>query len=395
MRYSDVLRISFSTFVNNKMRTLLTVLGVSIGISMTILLVSIGYGLQQVTIGEVRTIKALTTFDVTTGNSSILALDKAAIETIRSIPNVASVSTLLSMSGQISFEGRSTDVLVNDASAEYVDLTSPKLAAGESLSSDDAPKALITTVITSALNVKPADIVGQTIKLIFYVPTDASGKQLTELIKEYTVAGVVSDDAASYAFIPSGTVELPTGVNYAALKVKVKDSGSMAGVKTRLTQMGYTTSSIGETITQIDRVFRVAQVILLIFGAIAMVIASIGMFNTLTISLLERTKDIGIMKSLGAKDRSIYSVFLTESTIISFMGGIVGTIAAFIIGQVINIFVSYLARRAGGESVALFQPPFLFIGGIFLFTILVGVFTGLYPARRAAKIDPLDALRYE
>jgi len=377
------------------MRTVLTILGVAIGISTIIFLVSIGYGLQQITIGEIKSIKALTTYNITTGNSGILALNQETVDDLKKIQDVASVNALLSMSGQISLDGKKTDVLVNDASAEYVDLESPKLSAGENFKNDTDNKIIVTDIVASAFNIAPAELVGKTVTLNFYVPNPENDKQPIEQKKDYVVSGTIKDNTASYLYLPSGTVTIPGKTNFNGAKVKVSDSKKMEGVKEQLVKLGYKTSSIGERINEMNRIFNIAQIVLLVFGAVALIVASIGMFNTLTISLLERTKDIGIMKALGATDRSVYAIFLAESTIISFGGGVVGIVLALIFGYLINIFVSILAVRAGGEAVMIFQPPIIFVLIIFVFSLIVGVVTGLYPAKRAAKINPLDALRYE
>jgi len=395
MRPIDILRTALSTFTNNKMRTMLTIFGVAIGISAIIFLVSIGYGLQQITIGDIQSIKALTSYNVTTGNSGILALNKESIEKFKTMKNVASVNTLLSMSGQISLDGKKTDSLINAASAEYVDLDSPKMVAGAPYPGDNDQKIIVTEVVASAFNIKPADLVDKKVSVIFYIPNPDDEKHPVETNLEATVSGVIEDTSAAFLYMPIGLIKVPEKLNYTAAKVKVDQSKNMAEVKGELEKMGYKTTSIGERINEINRIFRIAQIILLIFGAIGLIVASIGMFNTLTISLLERTKDVGIMKALGATDRSVYAIFLAESTIISFAGGIVGIILAMILGWGSNIFLSILAVRAGGEKLAVFQPPWLFVAVIFFFSILVGILTGLYPSRRAAKIDPLDALRYE
>lgn len=395
MRAIDILRIALSTFFNNKMRTLLTILGVSIGISSIIFLVSIGYGLQKITIGEIQSIKALTTYNITTGNSEILALDTVVADDFKQISNVVSVNPLVSMSGQISFGSKKTDILVNDVSAEYLDLESPKLTAGELYTTNDEKKVVVTEVAANAFNVKPADFINQTVTIISYVPSPTNTKDLTEVSQDYTICGVIADTSASFLYLPQGTITLPENTNYDAIKVKVNDAKNMGSVKEELTKKGFKAASVGERIAEMNRIFNIAQLILLVFGAIALVVASIGMFNTLTISLLERTKDIGIMKALGATDRSVYAIFLTESAVISFMGGLVGTLIAFILGYGTNIFISAMAVRAGGEPLAVFQPPWAFVGVIFIFSIIVGVVTGLYPSRRAARLDPLDALRYE
>ncbi|MDO9593312.1 MAG: ABC transporter permease [Erysipelotrichaceae bacterium] len=395
MKIIDVFRIAYSTFANNKMRTFLTIFGVSIGIGMIIFLVSIGYGLQRITIGEIQSIKALTTYNVTTGNSSILALNGENLEKLKSIENVISVSPLLSMSGQIEYEKKKTDSLVNAASVEYTDLESPKMNSGEIFKSDNGEKIIVTEVVANAFNIKPADLVGKKVTVYFYLPNLADSKNPTLNEKEYEISGVIKDVSAAYLYLPIGTINLAQDINYSAAKVKVKDSKTMSGVKEELIKLGYKTSSIGERINEINRIFNIVQIVLLIFGAIALIVASIGMFNTLTISLLERTRDIGIMKALGATDRAIYLIFLAESTLISLAGGILGIILSLVLGGALNIFVSILATKAGGEKVVIFQPPVIFVIVIFLFSFIVGLITGLYPSRRAAKLDPLDALRYE
>ncbi|MEI6144229.1 MAG: FtsX-like permease family protein [Candidatus Berkelbacteria bacterium] len=395
MKPIDILRIAFSTFTNNRMRTLLTILGVAIGISSIVFLVSIGYGLQQITIGDIQSIKALTTFDVTTGNSEILALDKNAVESFKKINNVASVNSLLSMSGQVVLDGKKTDALFNNASAEYLDLDDPKMVAGDKYKNDTDADIVVTQVTVNALNIKAADIINKKITANFYMPNPADKQKPTEITKEFMVVGVINDTSASFAYMPTDGLAVPDGINFNSVKVRVDASKNMQSVKEQLIKLGFKTASIGEKIDQMNKIFNIAQIVLLIFGAIALIVASIGMFNTLTISLLERTKDIGIMKALGATDRSIYAIFLAESTIISIAGGLVGIILAMILGAATNVFLSALAARAGGDKVAIFQPPVLFVVIIFAFSIIVGILTGLYPSRRAARLDPLDALRYE
>lgn len=395
MKPIDILRVALSTFTNNKMRTILTILGVSIGISTIVFLVSIGYGLQQITIGEIKSIKALTTYNVTTGNSGILALNDKSVEEFQKIPDVVSVNPLISMSGQISLDGKKTDVLINNASAEYVDLESPKLNAGKLYENDEENSILVTSIIANALNVSSEDLMGKEVGLTFYIPDPTNTKQSITQEKRYSIGGIINDNTASYLYLPSKTIALPEGSAYNSVKVKVSDEKKMADVKRILTEAGYKTASIGERISEMNRIFNIAQLVLLIFGAIALIVASIGMFNTLTISLLERTKDIGIMKALGATDKSVYEIFLAESVIISFGGGICGIVLALVLGYLANLFISMLAIRSGGEAVMIFQPPIPFILIIFAFSLTVGVLTGLYPARRASRINPLDALRYE
>ncbi len=395
MKFIDILRIAFSTFVNNKMRTLLTVFGISIGIGAIIFLVSLGYGLQRITIGEIQSIKALKTYQVTSGDSTILSMKDDAIEKFKNINGVESVNSNLTVSGQIAYNKTKTDVIINIVGAEYLDLESPRLEMGE-LFSDDAEKSIvITSVIASAFNVDPKEIVGKKAGMTIFVPNPSDAKAPLMKEDEYTIKGIIKDNVASYIFLPIKTVDIPAGISYTAIKIKVGESNLMGQVKSAIVGYGYKATSIGEKIDQMNRIFQIVQTVLLAFGAIALIVASIGMFNTLTISLLERTKDIGVMKAIGATDREIYLIFLAEATLIATTGGGLGISGALILGNILNILINTLAKQAGGTMLKPFQTPVEFVLIILAFSIVVGFLTGLYPARRAAKLNPLDALRYE
>lgn len=395
MKFIDVLRIAMSTFFHNKARTLLTVFGIAIGIGAIVFLLSIGYGLQKITIDQISSIKALQSIGVTSGNSSILPMNNETILRFKDLPGVGSIDPNLTMSGQISLDKSKTDVLVNAVSAEYVDSEGPRMEAGDVFKGDDQDSVVITSTVANAFNVPVSDLLNKKVKLIAYIPNPANPKMPELFQKEYTVVGIIKDTTASYIFLPISSVKVPTAAEYSQIKVKVADRRNMTEIKNKIVDMGYKATSLGEKIDQMNSVFRIINIVLLVLGAIALIVASIGMFNTLTISLLERTKDIGIMKSLGATDKEIYSVFLSESTLISLFGGICGVAIALILGNLLNLVLSVLASKAGGEAVSLFQAPIIFIVVIVGFSLLIGILTGLYPARRAARLNPLDALRYE
>ena len=120
-----------------------------------------------------------------------------------------------------------------------------------------------------------------------------------------------------------------------------------------------------------------------------------GTFNTLTISLLEKIKEVGLFKALGMRNKDVYKLILSESLIIGVLGGIIGLALGWSVGQIVNEILSYLAHKSSAEPISLFLTPWVFAVGIALFSIVVGFLTGWYPSKRAVKIDPLDALRYE
>ena len=131
------------------------------------------------------------------------------------------------------------------------------------------------------------------------------------------------------------------------------------------------------------------------FGVIALVVSAIGMFNTMTIALLERTEEIGIMKSIGAAPGSISLMFIMEATLMGFLGSLVGIIIGLTGGLVINVLFNVVATNFGGTKATLFYSPLWFIMAIIAFGAFVGFLTGLIPARKAAKTDALEALRYK
>jgi putative ABC transport system permease protein len=159
--------------------------------------------------------------------------------------------------------------------------------------------------------------------------------------------------------------------------------------------MGYQVDSIADTVGQIDKIFMIFQMVVAGFGAIALFVAAMGALNTLTVSLLERTREIGLMKSLGGTSRDIYKMFLVEAVVIGMTGGIIGIGAGLGLSELVNMGLNVLAKKAGGQPVDIFFTPLYFIGLIIGLVFIISIITGLYPARRAAHINPLDALRYE
>jgi ABC-type antimicrobial peptide transport system permease subunit len=178
-------------------------------------------------------------------------------------------------------------------------------------------------------------------------------------------------------------------------KVKVKDKDTISDTKSKIENMGFGTNYIGDTIQQIASFFLVFRYIVGGFGFIAMLVAILGMFNTLTVSLLERTREVGVLKSNGAVRRDIWRIFLSEAMIISTVGGFLGIIFGILAGESVNLIFNKLAQGNGSDPVDFFYTPVYFIFATILATLLVGFLTGYYPSKRATKINALDALKYE
>ncbi|EKD95796.1 MAG: hypothetical protein ACD_24C00327G0001 [uncultured bacterium] len=159
--------------------------------------------------------------------------------------------------------------------------------------------------------------------------------------------------------------------------------------------MGFKVSSIKDTIDQVNQFFSVFRAVLTGFGVIAVVVSCIGMFNTLTISLIEKTREIGIMKSLGTTKKDIRRIFLSEALLIGVIGGIAGIIISYLLGEFFNASIYALAKSTGNTPVKIFVFPIELVVTALILSILISVLTGAYPSRRASRISALNALRYE
>ena len=395
MRIIQIIRTAFSNLTSNRTRTILTVSGIGVGIGAIVFLVSLGYGLQEMTTKRIASIGAITTLDVGAAKTGSTKLDNAQIENFKKIDKVDKVSSLLSLGAKAEIEGKKTDVVVNAIDDNFFTLDGTKTQFG-GLFSNAKDQIVISTATAKALNKDNSAILNQAVKLTLSLPTE-SGKGSTEVESNFKVIGIVQDDSSAFLYLPLAAIadKLPSNVVYNSAKVKVDSRDDLASVKQTIEGQGFSVTSIADTIAQVDQTFRVIQIVLALFGTIALLVAAIGMFNTMTIALLERTRDIGIMKAIGVRNRDVYRMFLSESTIIAFGGGVLGVIGGYLFSLAINLTVNLLAKSVGGEPQKLFATPYWFILIIIAFALLVGISTGFYPSRRASKINPLDALRYE
>lgn len=395
MRFSQILFIAINNIKSNRMRSILTIMGIAVGIATIVFLVSLGYGLQQLSIKKIASIAAINTLDVSPGKTAVQKIDNSLIAKVKELPEVTSVSPLLSLGLKVDYQGKKTDAVGSFVDDDYLKLEGLDVVVG-GVFSNSTSDIVVSSALLKAVNITANDAVKKEFDTLVIV-VNPDTKEKKEIPKKYSVLGVVQDDSVSFAYLPIASVkeEISDKTVYNSLKVNIKDQTQIAAAKDKVTSMGFTVTSIADTISQVDQIFSIIQLVLAFFGLVALLVASIGMFNTMTIALLERTRDIGVMKSLGVRDRDVSRIFLSESSIISTLGGLVGVILGFTTAKAINFAVNQLARSVGGEPQTLFVTPFIFSAGIVLFSVFVGFLTGFYPSRRASRLNPLDALRYE
>ena len=182
---------------------------------------------------------------------------------------------------------------------------------------------------------------------------------------------------------------------YASVSVRVKNPTQVQVVEDAIKKMGFTTFSLLDASQSLRTFFRVLDLFLLIFGSLALAVASIGIVNTLVMAILERRREIGIMKAIGASDGDVKKLFFAEAGAMGILGGVAGVALGWAIGRSINFATNVYLRRESLTPDNFWAVPWWLVGLAIGFSFLVSLVSGLYPAARAAKLDPVQALRYE
>jgi putative ABC transport system permease protein len=186
---------------------------------------------------------------------------------------------------------------------------------------------------------------------------------------------------------------------YNQLLVKADDRESVQTVQQAIRDLGFETYSSMDILRAVNQVFLIMEAILGAIGAVTLIVAAFGIANTMTMAIYERTREIGIMKAIGATNRDVLRIFLFEAGAIGVIGGVLGVLTGLVVGQVIDYFVrtQLAAPPAGAEEEAtrLVITPLWLIVFALLFATIVGLISGIYPALRAASMKPLRALRSE
>jgi putative ABC transport system permease protein len=182
---------------------------------------------------------------------------------------------------------------------------------------------------------------------------------------------------------------------YSSVSVRVKNPKQVLSVEDAVKKMGFNTFSILDATRSLQQFFAVLDLFLGIFGSLALAVASIGIVNTLVMAILERRREIGIMKAIGASDGDVKKLFFAEAGAMGVLGGLVGVALGWAIGHVINLGANIYLKRQSLPPENFWSVPWWLVVGAIVFAFVVSLLSGLYPAARAAHLDPVQALRYE
>ena len=298
----------------------------------------------------------------------------------------------------------SAETIATTEDIDWVDIASesglikPPETKTVGLASDAKRQAVVNRAMLKVLGLAENQAVGKTFEASFVVVGDLLTDPKENLVStsaSYTIVGVIPDDKTPIFYVPFMDLRSLGITNYSQVKVVVDNQADLAKVRQQIEAMGYVTRSVADTVAQINSLFATARLILALLGMVALAVAALGMFNTLTVSLLERTREVGLMKAMGMKSSEVQELFLTESMIMGFLGGILGIVLGFVAGKLVGLILSFFAIFRGVGFVDISHVPLVFVFGVTFLSLIVGILTGIYPARRATKISALNALRYE
>lgn len=433
MNILDTLTISLTSLRRNKIRTFLTSFAVFIGVFIIIFLVSLSFGAQKLLISQITNqfdirsifvvkkgslnLDLLSTTAKEEDEEKVRLIDNQAISDISKLEDVEFVDPVISLNGR-KFEFVDKDFddrVVGSASGAGWDLREGDQLVTEVLAGRytnlQKGEAIITKNIVDAYDKEPSEFIGQTIKLSDQGGILGQSSSRPSDPFEYKIVGVVGA-IRNFVYLTSSSEALEQvakrneyenvedyveEVGYQSLYVKAKNEQVVKNVTAEIKDLGYDANSLEDILTLFNTFFNIIPIIFTIVGAIAIFVASIGIINTMIMSVFERTKEIGVMKAVGAKNSNILLLFITEAGLIGFIGGTLAVgVSLLVIAIVERIVVNNILPSLEITNIkTLFETPVWLIVITVGVSTIVGILAGLYPAIRASRLDPVKALRYE
>lgn len=417
------IKLALKNVKRRKLRVFLTSFGIAIGAMAILVLVSFGAGLQNEATKQVKSYNLVNQIAVsnnkTTGAnfrggppsaqstsfaiSETTPLNDQAISNFKNINNVASVYPSIRLSGEMLYSNQIGRLSLQSTPPLDQDQSTIKdmLKYGSYFTANDENSIVVPYGLSQALGFSNGqDIIGKSVTL-----KNLSGNQTTSVTvigvfdenqKELTSSYMPVDSAAN--FLKLTKPDELTKANpdlYDSVMVISKDNASVTTIDQTIKDKGYSTHNYADTAASLNRIFLMLQIGLGVVGAIAMLVACLGIINTMMMSILERTREIGIMKAVGARIRDIQGIFLTEAAFIGLIGGAFGLALGYPGSKLASvIFNNMLKSNGGGGSIQFSIAPYLALG-VLAFSILVAIIAGFFPARRGANLDPVVALRDE
>jgi putative ABC transport system permease protein len=417
MTLADMLRTALENLGRRKVRTVLTSTGVIVGIVTIVTMVSLGVGVQREVRAQfaalglenvlVRPGEAREQDDFFTQFGQPQREKPITPETLaawKELPDVESVTAEITLEGVATLlelpDGELSPVRVTGLSEFPDPFETPATALAGSIDPADQAGAVVIAAGALPQGVRAEDLAGRELAIVLRSPRGESQRF------PLTVAGVsdldeneVHASAADMAAMKSWWHNTPNYLEsqgYDLVVLRAADVGAATELVRRFRAEDYRVQSLELILQQANRVFAVINVMLASVGGLALFVASLGIVNTMIMSIYERTREIGTLKAIGASRGDIRGMFMLEAGLIGLLGGAVGIVGGWLLGILLNQVIGwYIEREQLPIAATFFVTPWWLALAALGFAALVGVVAGLYPAARAARLDPLVALRYE
>jgi len=438
MKFNDGLKLASRDLSRRKLRTFLTSLAIAVGIMLIVTLVSLGTSGENLILSKFQnnaSLKKVTVinmkyFDMENTDFSELDMDSmykkidaAAIQKFSNISGVTEIkATITNPIKSIKIDNteskndtkivglyNNNSIFSNDSiQSVRKDNNNNNLnpiVAGRNLNNSDKNSILIGKNYLNSMGIKDyKSIIGKDITIIEN-KTENPNITISPLEVKVKIIGIINDkfetkdtlvtsiDVAnkikSYYSLQDNYID---NIGYEAVDLHSKDMNDISHISNSIKSLGYYSSSYQEMVDQIKNSFKIIKVILAVLGLIVLFVASVGTINTMIMVIYERTKSIGIMKSIGANRNNIHSIFLMQSGIIGFIGGIFGLIFSVININIIQLALKlFLQSKDIKETINFAIPSWLLLGAL-AFSILISIIAGIYPSIKASKMDPVKAL---
>lgn len=404
MRVQDLAQLSTRMFKTNPMRTWLTILGMGVGTGAVVVLVGLGFGLQQIILEQIVFGDSLLSLGVSSTGAQGLTLTPETVQEFEEQEGVVDAAPLARFPALITYKGLTGNVFVQGVEPPYLRYAGITASNGDVFTDEDAEDTSSVMLSPAVLKLfgipdeEAENFIGERVSFRLLVPADDGTDDVNEILieKEYVVKGITKEEGVLNTLMMLPELRNYVGIEeYERIQVNVVDNESLPVVEEWLVEQGYRVTALSKTVEQASQIFQGIQIVLATFGGIALVVSAIGMFNTMTVTLLERTKEIGIMRTIGASPNDVKYLFVSESIVVGFLGGLSGILMGVTLGVTVNVFLNIVAGQFGGQAVSLFSFPLDFLAFIAIFSAAVGYLTGIFPAKRASSLNPLDAIRYE
>jgi len=450
MKTPDLLELATRNLRESLLRNSLTTIGISVGVASLVSMMSLGAGLQRFVSTRLERVG----FNLITVASRInrgpmgmgdmplpqtaeeRPLDEAARQEISDLPGVAEAYPDMRFGGEINFNGtkrnrtiiaipdslKSTDDFNNVKGSFFSSPTASEVMLDKSVAAEllgKVPPGSTSFAQNSALDAASLarDVLGREIDLGYVerenVPGQTGGFTLDTGQTKMKVVGVLDIDIQSRfaggrtgVFVPlalaqqlhvvqPGDLRPNSTPSYNLIIVRAKASGQVQKVEDAVRKMGFIAFSIQDAMRSMRQGFAIFDLFLGVFGSLALAVASIGIVNTLVMAILERRREIGIMKAIGASDADVKRVFFAEAGAMGVLGGAIGVMLGWLIGRIIAAGTNIYLARQGAPQVDVWYVAWWLVAGAIGFSLMVSLLAGWYPASRAARLDPVEALRYQ